>query len=588
MLGFSLLVRLGMAGGAASVSAPANTVPPVISGNAYVGSTLTASAGTWAHGVDSYAYQWQADGADVGSNQNTYAPVSGDVGKVVTCTVTATNAGGPASAASAATAAVIATPGNTVSPAISGNAYVGSTLTASAGTWSGGGSPTYAYQWKSNGSNVGVNQNTYVPVSGDLGHTITCTVTATNAAGSGTPVASAATAAVIATPSNTVLPAISGTATQGQTLSCSAGTWSGGGSISYAYQWKADGTNISAATASTYLLTASEVGKVITCAVTATNAAGSASATSAATATVTPVVANPSYWNAGGRGDRTSSITVTTTATLGAGTINNLIDGGFGGNSTDACWFDAGQSSRQIKFDFGAGVQKVIDAFRWVQDTSGTHGTWVFEGSNDDSSYTTIGSSFTLGSASVAYLFFSATNSTAYRYYKLRQTSGTTSSGPWLQELEFRIADPAIGEVRDALVSGDRTSLITTTTTATMSLSARIDNLIDGDFSANAAGSAAFSSESLREIKFDLASGKILTGFLWLQDAPNTHGTWVFEGSNDDSAYTGLGSSFTLGGAIIQQQTWSNSTAYRYYKLRQTSGTTSSSPWLLEIEFRVA
>ncbi|MBZ9974585.1 hypothetical protein [Mesorhizobium sp. BR-1-1-10] len=263
---------------------------------------------------------------------------------------------------------------------------------------------------------------------------------------------------------------------------------------------------------------------------------------------------DPSYWNAGGMDDRTSSITVTTTATLGGGTINNLIDGGFGSNSTDSCWFNNGQTLREIKFDFGAGVQKIIDAFRWIQDiAAGSHGTWVFEGSNDDSSYTAIGSPFAFGGATLPYTYFTGSNTTAYRYYKLRQTSGSTLSSPWLREIQFRIADPAIGEVRDALVSGDRTSVITTTPTATMALSTHIDNLVDGAFSLDANDSAAFTAgESSKEIKFDLGSGKIFTGFLWLQSAENTHGTWVFEGSNDDSTYTGLGSSFTLGGILVQ------------------------------------
>ncbi|TJU81348.1 MAG: hypothetical protein E5Y15_21180 [Mesorhizobium sp.] len=195
-LGLGLGLQRGGGASASPAIAPENTVPPAISGNAYVGSTLTATTGTWLNGVDTFAYQWKADGANVGSNQNTYVPVSGDVGKVITVEVTATNAGGSTPASSAATSAVIAVPVNTVAPAITGNALVGSTLTCSTGTWSGGGSQTYTYQWKSAGSNVGSNQNTYVPVTGDVGNTITCTVTASNAAGSGTPAESAATAAV--------------------------------------------------------------------------------------------------------------------------------------------------------------------------------------------------------------------------------------------------------------------------------------------------------------------------------------------------------------------------------------------------------
>ncbi|WP_197507476.1 hypothetical protein, partial [Mesorhizobium sp. AA23] len=96
------------------------------------------------------------------------------------------------------------------------------------------------------------------------------------------------------------------------------------------------------------------------------------------------------------------------------------------------------------------------------------------------------------------------------------------------------------------------------------------------------------SGQSSKEVKFDLGSGKIITAFTWLQDTDNSHGTWVLEGSNDDSSYTGIGSSFTLGGLCVETVTFSNSTSYRYYKLRQTSGTTSSTPWLMEIEFRIA
>jgi len=91
---------------------------------------------------------------------------------------------------------VVTIPVNTVLPVISGAAQVGETLTSTVGTWTGGGMLTYAYQWKSAGSNVGTNQNTYVPVTGDIGNTITCTVTATNTAGS-TAATSAATSAVI-------------------------------------------------------------------------------------------------------------------------------------------------------------------------------------------------------------------------------------------------------------------------------------------------------------------------------------------------------------------------------------------------------
>lgn len=84
-------------------------------------------------------------------------------------------------------------------------------------------------------------------------------------------------------PSNSVAPAITGTAQEGQTLTCSTGTWSG--SPTYAYQWKRNGNNIGSATNSTYTLVTADVGQSIKCTVTATNFVGSATADSN---TVTP------------------------------------------------------------------------------------------------------------------------------------------------------------------------------------------------------------------------------------------------------------------------------------------------------------
>ncbi len=75
-------------------------------------------------------------------------------------------------------------------------------------------------------------------------------------------------------PFNVVAPVASGGPLVGQTLSCTSGTWSGPGSFSYAYQWRRNGTPISLATASTYLLVTADDGASIDCVVTATSAFG--------------------------------------------------------------------------------------------------------------------------------------------------------------------------------------------------------------------------------------------------------------------------------------------------------------------------
>lgn len=96
---------------------------------------------------------------------------------------------------------------------------------------------------------------------------------------SGSTVATAAAA-----PTNSVLPAISGIAQVGQTLTAWEGVWSQ--ASTFTYVWEADGTPISGATSKTYSPVVGNIGEVLTVVVTATNSAGNASAESVGTAAV--------------------------------------------------------------------------------------------------------------------------------------------------------------------------------------------------------------------------------------------------------------------------------------------------------------
>ena len=115
-----------------------------------------------------------------------------DVGSTLRVSVTARNAAGAGTAASAPTAVVeaVGTPTNTTLPTITGTAQVGQTLTASTGAWDG--SPTsFAFQWQrcsAAGTSCvdlpGATGGTYVVTAGDAGSTIRVVVTATNSVGS--------------------------------------------------------------------------------------------------------------------------------------------------------------------------------------------------------------------------------------------------------------------------------------------------------------------------------------------------------------------------------------------------------------------
>jgi hypothetical protein len=92
---------------------PTNTSAPTVSGTAAVGQTLSAAPGSWSDNPVGFAYRWQrctsqgAVCADiVGAISSTYVVSSADSGATLRVVVTATNAVGPASAASALTAVV--------------------------------------------------------------------------------------------------------------------------------------------------------------------------------------------------------------------------------------------------------------------------------------------------------------------------------------------------------------------------------------------------------------------------------------------------------------------------------------------------
>ncbi len=200
-------VLLPGAGSASSAAAPANTVEPRILGTPVVGSTLTATTGTWSGDTPmTFAYQWRrcpasggaGDASDCGvipdASKSAYKVRQADVGFTLRVRVTATNADGSASAASNHTAVVkaaTARPVNTSPPTISGSLAVGQTLTANAGTWSGGEPITFSFQWRrcdQNGGSCadigGANDRTYRLASIDAGNTLRVRVTARNSAGS--------------------------------------------------------------------------------------------------------------------------------------------------------------------------------------------------------------------------------------------------------------------------------------------------------------------------------------------------------------------------------------------------------------------
>jgi hypothetical protein len=303
-------VGVGGAGdaGAAAAAAPSNNSPPSISGTPQLGNTLSASSGSWSGDTPmSFGYRWRrcnasgAGCADIGgATSSTYTVVSADVGKTLRVNVTATNSDGSGEALSAATNEITAAakPANTSKPTISGTLRQNETLTAANGSWSGATPMSFAYSWLRCSSDLtpclktNVTTQTYKLGADEVGKRMIVTVTASNSAGSAS--ADSSPTGVVAQagnpPASTSPPTISGTVEVGKTLTAGPGGWTN--NPSFAYQWLRCDANgsacaaIAAATASTYAVTAADVGARLRVLVTAQNAFGSASAQSSPTGVV--------------------------------------------------------------------------------------------------------------------------------------------------------------------------------------------------------------------------------------------------------------------------------------------------------------
>jgi fibronectin-binding autotransporter adhesin len=179
-------------------------------------------------------------------------------------------------------------PSNSVPPSIPSTGHPGDLVTCDPGTWTG--SPTFRFSWTLDGNAItGQAASTYTLQPGDLGHQVRCVVVGHNAGGDSAPVQSnALTVSAVSAPKNTATPSISGRLTQGQTLTCNPGSWSG--SPTFAFGWLRDGQPISGATKATYVTVVADAGHQLSCRVTAANAGGSASATSATVAIVPKLV----------------------------------------------------------------------------------------------------------------------------------------------------------------------------------------------------------------------------------------------------------------------------------------------------------
>lgn len=264
---------------------------PTVSGTPTVGSTLTATAGTWSPSGVTLSYQWLRDGFIIsGATSRSYMLTPSDVGHTMTISVTGSKSGlASRTASSEPTDPVDGGSVTSDEPTISGTPQVGGTLTAHPGTWQPS-TVTFRYQWLADGTAVkGATGTTFSPTKTQLAKRISVRVTG-SATGHGTETVESARTAAVATKAITPgTPTIEGADQMmvGDTLTATAGDWAPSG-VALTYQWFRGGNAVTGATKTTYSLSKADLGSTLVVKVTGKKS-GYASATAASEPTATAV-----------------------------------------------------------------------------------------------------------------------------------------------------------------------------------------------------------------------------------------------------------------------------------------------------------
>lgn len=176
-------------------------------------------------------------------------------------------------------------------PSLSGTVKVGARVVCLPGAWSGATQYTYAFLKNGVVAQTSTTDSDLVLAAADAGKTLACRVTGSNPIGDGSPSTTAAikvalgSAAVATKAPKITFPGP--TATAGEKLTASRGTWSPSATYTYTYIWKRGTTVVKqGATATSYTTTAKDKGKKITVTVQAKRTGYSTGTSTSAAVTV--------------------------------------------------------------------------------------------------------------------------------------------------------------------------------------------------------------------------------------------------------------------------------------------------------------
>jgi hypothetical protein len=264
----------------AAVAETYNVQIPVVRGVLVSGQLLEVTDGTWSSDYPlTYRYQWLRGGTAITGQINpSYTLTDTDVNTTISVNVIAYSSLGSVTAGSTVRSSVAAA-GASAPPVITGLVRAKRVLTTSTGTWyTAPTSTTLTYQWQRSldaklwNNIASATSSTYTVADGDIGYYIRSQVFGAREVSSVNYKFTASSEPTVIVPTiiyevvSTGAPVVTGSWTEGSTLSTTNGTWTSSGSFTYQWQRSSDNStwdSISGATSSSYALVSADASKYI-------------------------------------------------------------------------------------------------------------------------------------------------------------------------------------------------------------------------------------------------------------------------------------------------------------------------------------
>ena len=272
--------RAAFSADSAAVAETYNVQIPVVRGVLVSGQLLEVTDGTWSSDYPlTYRYQWLRNGTAITGQINpSYTLTDTDVNTTISVNVIAYSSLGSVTAGSTVRSSVAAA-GASAPPAITGLVRAKRVLTTSTGTWyTAPTSTTLSYQWQRSldaklwNNIASATSSTYTVADGDIGYYIRSQVFGARTVSSVDYKFTASSEPTVVVPTiiyevvSTGAPVVTGSWTEGSTLTTTNGTWTSSGTFTYQWQSSSDNStwsSISGATSSSYTLVSADASKYI-------------------------------------------------------------------------------------------------------------------------------------------------------------------------------------------------------------------------------------------------------------------------------------------------------------------------------------